>query len=1008
MIHFAKAEWLSLIAGDAAADPDLPDGTHLRFIASPLLALPLMPLLVYPWPLGMLESRVTVTGARSDHVMPPPGEPADTDYRVVAVEAIVQGKPDGFSIGIVDTASGRVVTQRSAPPFVVAGPDIRRIRLERGNGTVALRVYRLHPKGLEGLDRSKPLAELPLAAPKHAPWYVGGIEREQALDRVKRGAPPRFSPLDRPNGPRDALPPDAEVARVGASVVEIDRAIAAALADAAVAPWDAARTLVSPGTLDTPEDAVEDRELETVLIATCDPGCARYIGYAETVEQLPPSRSGWPAGLVGVALHAVDPARVISVTAPGSTTLVSRLGDVMAAPDDAESALADALARRVGASELLVGLRKRGLWIRCLIAPAAVTVLPDVPPPPDIKADGARWIAGTETLQRFYRQEFRLRSGTLAPLISMARRDGAALQPRNLPLTTAKGERRIPLIAGTSDQAEERLSDAPVAGDRDTTYVFHAGDLFGRFGEPRSVTASPPEPPKPLPPAPRVALRRRALTHDAGAGLRSPGSVEVYVALPSPESLPVGGLPIVGLRLLFAGQQLSPALPASGNVSAPFAVPALLPGAPGRWPLEAVFIDSAGTESDPARQDVFMADDRRPDPIPAGPGLLWTSRPGPSPEVELRLSWQAMPGTRYRAWFADQRSLDLPDDGVRARVAIAGFERHRDGLLPPGRERFRLLSDAPVAGDPDGIARLQTTLPRALTSVGFLRIVPESEGTVEAEFDQCGVIAVAVPSDQRPPMPRLSVALNDQGQPVLTVRAFGLNIDVLKREEPGFFDSDNVDVLKPQLRLRRLIAGQTGIDAPLYARVLNLPSVMRVNKETIEWTATDAAPLLPFVRYRWWAEVSMPAERRLPAGYNDMPITGGVQAAYAFQNQNSPRPYSLPSAGADLVIVPIALPPAPASMMVTIEMADAKVAAKVRLVGVPVSHVEAIGPHLIRIWLQWGDEAPYLAERGAATSATIFEWTSSWRPATASKTVKAITVLVDPLGREGVETSAST
>ena len=151
----------------------------------------------------------------------------------------------------------------------------------------------------------------------------------------------------------------------------------------------------------------------------------------------------------------------------------------------------------------------------------------------------------------------------------------------------------------------------------------------------------------------------------------------------------------------------------------------------------------------------------------------------------------------------------------------------------------------------------------------------------------------------------------------------------------------------------------------------------------------------------------MPAERRLPAEYAELEVSDGVQGAYSFQSKDYPRAYSLPSPAATLLIAPQTPPSPPAGMNLTIQAVLGIATARVTLTEVPVSHPDAIGPHLVRIWLQWGNDTPALAEPGAATSTTVFDWTSQPRPVAGFTTVKATIVFVDPLGRESAEATVT-
>ena len=199
-------------------------------------------------------------------------------------------------------------------------------------------------------------------------------------------------------------------------------------------------------------------------------------------------------------------------------------------------------------------------------------------------------------------------------------------------------------------------------------------------------------------------------------------------------------------------------------------LPVLLPMERRRLTLEARFVDEAGgvTPEPPDTRTLEIVDPRPPKIIPTGPGILWTSRPGPAEEVELKLVFPGEPNARYRAYLADTAGLDLPtmEPGppartrLRAEIAVDGANRAGGGQLNGRRDRFRLLTEPALVAGADGQVMVDERLPRSLATVQFLRIVPLGATGAEADFDACGLTPVAVPSDRRPPAPLLAVAVD--------------------------------------------------------------------------------------------------------------------------------------------------------------------------------------------------------------------------------------------------------
>jgi hypothetical protein len=450
----------------------------------------------------------------------------------------------------------------------------------------------------------------------------------------------------------------------------------------------------------------------------------------------------------------------------------------------------------------------------------------------------------------------------------------------------------------------------------------------------------------------------------------------------------------------FAGKTRTIAAVPGAMIAQVLALPPLAPHQSGVWPLTAHFVDDEGTSSPQAAQTINITDGRHPRPTPAGPGIIWTSRPGPSPDVELRLSWPATPGQAYRAWIADQRGLELSVAPTRAAIALEGYTKQQQGHLNGRADRFRLITDTPITADDDGRARLATTLPRALQTVGVLRIVPETDTGAQANFDTCGLVPVAVPNDQRPPMPRLTVAVNAAGQPELTVEALGFDLNAIEAAEPGLFAQPPTAANPPHYRLRR--AGGT-VNDPLYARMVGgiRPLSLDRSGDAPRFAATfvDTSELLPFVRYSWWTEVRLPAERRLPRGATTLPPPGAITAENAAQTEDAPAAFSLLSAPVTVVNAPTGAPAAldAASITATITTAGSGFALQVLIADVPVAHPQAVGPYRIRLWAEQDGAAPALLADGVPTTNPAFQWSGA---VASNGATNVYVVIVDPLSRE--------
>jgi hypothetical protein len=822
------------------------------------------------------------------------------------------------------------------------------------------------------------------------------------LNRGARGAPLRYTALDQPDGPFGPLGSDDEVARIEAQRAEVDDALEAVVRAPADAPWNV--TLAVPNQGSSPPQSADVPQLDSVLMPICDPGFARYLGFADNIgKAIRPDMAQPLIGLVVAGVFAVDPQRVISEIEFGPFKFVTRLADQLPPLDADEQEMVDRVLDLTGASDVANELRDKGFEIRCFTAAAGAVPLPDPLPAPGVSLAKANWIAAASGISTSFRQGFTLSTTPFAPLLAMARDDGKGFKPRTRCIKTKTARRHVVLLRGEDSEGHSIASDAPISSGAKNLYRFCSGDLFGRFGKPTDIDVPDPNRPAPPPPVLR-AMPLRAVLDDQAPGALSPGSLDVRVPVPDNNSIGIGGRPIAKLALAFAGHTHTIAAAPGTMIAQVFALPPLAPQQSGAWSLTAHFVDDDGTSSPQAAQTITITDARHPRPTPCGPGIIWTSRPGPSPDVELRLSWPAAPGQSYRAWIADQRGLDLPAAATRATVALDGFTKQQQGQLNGRADRFRLITDAPIIADSDGRARLATTLPRALQTVGFLRIVPETDAGAQANFDACGLVPVAVPNDRRPPMPRLTLTMNAAGKPELTVVAMGFDLGAIAAAEPGLFTQPPTAANPPHYRLRR---ASGAVNDPLYARMVGgiRPLSLDRSGSAPRFAATfvDTSGLLPFVRYTWWAEVRLPAERRLPRGATMLPPPGAITAENATQVGDAAAAFSLLSAPTTVVNAPTSAPAAldAASITATVVASGGGFTLQVLIADVPVAHPQAVGPYRIRLWAEQDSAAPTLLADGVPTTNPAFQWTGA---AASNGATSVYVTIVDPLGRESPPT----
>jgi hypothetical protein len=987
---------------EGVIDDDLPRGTHLRLLPSATLGLPLAPWLL--WRLDALRTadgegvaaRFAWRGARAvddDTVVPDGGSAEITGYfvgplprelRLVAVE-VTEG--DVARLALLTSETQRVAAVRTRPPFCVTGPEIRLLRV-RASGPFRLHGWMVHDEKLRALAARPPDARLGAPA-VHGPWYAGDPSLEDPWERVRRGAPRRKTPVDQPAGapvawPDPAAAEDARVRCFADSLIETFRYMAvkdpALPADQRYAPPEAeGRATLNP--------------TRALLLQALDPGAARLLGLMtwlppndlyETVD--PRRRSCWVAG--GLFLRP-----------PADT-----------AQRDDDWFVHRSLELTPPVRDLLVELRTRSLQARAYLALAFVAPPPDRPEVPKIALDAATWRRDGIHPGNAFRQGFRLPEPPVAVLAALARREATKWQPRSAMMQPAN--RRAPLLLGMPKPDAPplppqphyaRVYDDEVPGDgAPWRYRIALGDLFGRFGPAREVQV--PAPARPAVPRPVIETRTRArVTRPPGTVAASPGTLEVVVNVPAHDDLPAGSR---ALRTVYVegvpGVARTERPASAGRLSLSFALPECLPEQRKAFDIRAWFEDDLGREGEAATAHVVAVDPRPPAVPETAAGLLWTSRPGPATEVELGVRLPARPGSRWRVYITDLNALaaGTPMPGSRAEAADKGRR-----LTTAARDKFRLLTAQPLEVAGTELA-FDTTLPRALQTVQFLRFVPLNEHGVEAEFTRCPLLPVAVPSDRRPPAPRIAVATGTAGVE-LTVLAEGLDVWTLRSIEPGLFKATpDPSARAPEFRLRR---ASGAVAEPIYARELTVdaggrhePGVLAWNRSSERFEATIADRTAePFVRYFYWAEVRMPAERRLRKGVAELPFpAGAIRPVDATQLQDAPGAFSDASPAASALVVPARIATLrPAQVTATVTDLGGSWRLDVQVADGPTVSPRSVAPYTVRVYVQADDDdlvhagSVALVDGAAAITRTV----ATAVPSSARVGV----VLVDPIGRHG-------
>jgi len=1014
----------------AVPDADLRKGTHLRLFPSAALGLPLAPFLL--WPVEAVASDPLAMNwfGRSGQAFATPDIDAaggeligwrqaapPQDGWLGGVEARFRGAgaADG-RIALLDRLDNRVLAARSQARWMVAAPQITRVRL-RGRGPVTVQGWMISGgRSIEALFGQAPFASLSAPIDGDRPWYAGGEGPAVAMQRVQNGAPRRWTRPDRPDGPFDALTPADELERVAAMQADLDDEIERLFGDAAKPPaavqriqeWLAA---VLPSGQRRAWQRATEQVQDSVLMKALDPGASRYLGLATTVADAPPlpdpsrppnARAWLTAGLFALGKE-----------------MVFRLPDA----DPTELRLIERLMQLQPGAERVAELarERHGMTIRAFVASALATPPPDLLAAPQVLIGDAGWQRANVGPSSMFRQQLRVAAPPLATLLALARLEPAGWTTRHemVDLTAATpgadpAERAAPRMLGSTLSRTEGKFGIATDSDIDAsaapwTYRVALADVFGRFGAAGEIVL--PVPARPKVPQPALRVHLSLANRAAGTGHAVAGSVRLTLVVPALHEMTAGSRPLARAVVALDGATQDAATPqAGGPLDFDFDLPALLPMERRTLNATAFFEDDAGGLGPVATLPVKLCDPRSP-PVPrTGIGIVWSSRPGPATDVELRLRFSGMPGARYRAYLSDSRGLELAlfegeRPRTRAEIAVDGAQKGLAGLGL--RERFRLLTDESLKPAADGRVHFDTRLPRALETVQFLRFVPLSDQGAEAPFESCPLLPIAVPSSHPPPAPRVETVVDPlTAIASVSVRAVGLDLVALEAAEPGLFfdpgDPAAADAVGPSYRLRR---ASGDVPDALYAREIGRGALQR---EGDEFVATrDDAPtangLSAYVRYHYWAEVLMPAERRLPPGVAELPLpAGSVEPAEPAQSQDAPGAYSAMSAPAVAMFVPAEVPALAVGMLTATVGAGAVAGTwrlKLAIAGGPVAHARAVGPFRVRLHLQvdGGDWTPVPGDTALTGGALALPIDGA---GAAVPSVSMALLLVDPIGRE--------
>jgi hypothetical protein len=1000
-----RASAIALVGDDWVSD-----GVHLRVHVWPELGFPLHPFAAWQIPDSEESSGPVVlwTDQGGDQLSAPFWLDSEATGPVVGT-VVAQGgalaRPDWawleldgrgeLWVELLDQALGpggeRVRATRGEAPWVFAGPGVARLRVHgRGEvrGMFGVHVDQLGVGEIEGRPAfmfGLPLEELPWHQ-----WPPGADPGGAAKERLLLGHAVRLGPPDQPEGPFDRVDDEHDARRMfdrlGPEL--IDDWVRHALGHEETPPLGVEPTeIVAHG--DGRRNLVRLRASDALLTMAADPRIARYLGLATTVPDLDPGSLEGRGIWVVATQWAVQPDRPVLggrplgawLPAPGGFDPTGLLDEVFPGARWAKERLAE-LSGRLPDAERWEAVTLYTLAVATGQAP------PDRPPQPQVAPEGpGTWNPGTGGER--WTQVLGFTGQPPAGMVAFART--APRPPVSLHRRYPEGEpdaEALALAPTAGPGGRPRLTDADVPADPDgAAWKVAQADEFGRWGEPAKLAADLPERPLPPPPAPEVLFEPAA--DDGSQGSRSPGVLVVRVFAPSAESLPAGAPLIDTVEIqVDGGAPVTRAAP-SGDEPAVARMPAGATEVGGDRPVTVVarFRDADGRPSGDGTAVLVVHDPRAPRWVPTSPTLRFTARADPTGLAQLALRWAPVLGADdYRVYLGDERrladQLGLVTDPAAPRAErVRAIWARADEL---GDKRlFTLLESAPVSAG--GSVRFTHQIPGSLRGVQFVRVVPVSKGQVEARFDTCGLVPVAVPDDSRPPAPSLRVTVDGAGTAHAEITARGLDPAALAAR-PG---------AAPQWRLRR---GRAPAD-PLYLPVvtdgeLTAPSAGAADPG---WSARRDLPAgPPFVRIAWLAEVRYPPEPARPAGTNPAEDDLGAHGLWEEATTGAPGEWSAPSLPASAIRVPPDPPDAPSGVHAETDEAGRT---ELTIPAAPPADPRAVGPYHAVVHRQT-DERPLEPLPPAPITGAPFVLADE--PAAGSPRPSAYLVaLSDPLGRVG-------
>jgi hypothetical protein len=837
-------------AVDGVGDAHLAAGVHYRVLTHPLIGLPVVPLVIGKITLGQVakgHTRTDVTWVDSHGAVLTAPFTVTPDNPVTGYLPLGQtccwAALDGRASGGPQPPALPGVPPRVVPPVApAAAGELHRVEVRpaAGPGILAGQLF-LAPFRLEGVVAT-PLGDAPVAVRSRAPYhvYASHIERvvvrgsgtvtgfswlpasavdvferfrtaplptgpgvryagppdgkDEGFKRVERGAPQRFGMHESPlaSAPTGCAPVGVadEVDRVSALAGEPSNSLDRLVNDTS-APQDqlsATETVIddSGSSLGTSGRLL----LLDLLQGVVDPGIARWLGFLDVDELVPPEdvvvayvvdalfapdwkaiaelhlEQTFPGGSV-----VEDGAKAVSAMAAHAPELEKFAAQVGKMTEGPFLQLRVVLTATAGApldspASPVMGVPVTGDWLPAL-APIAIreitTGLEHLVPGAGIASAIAQPSGGTPT-ERNPEQPQQRR------LLLTARPDDAAATP-------------------TSGVLADRLAD-----ERDGSWQVAQADWFGRWsGWARQgiAAAMRPRPPRPV----FTLTTRPPLVPTPTSTGTLAGVVRIEVSVPPVEGLSSGGrlLDQLVLTVTTSGSGSVQTVHPLPTPSAPPEVlvvevpgPALLPTESGTATVTARWRDSAGVASDLSEpKQATLYDPRPPAPVVIPPTLTYTARPDATGRARATLAWTPTAGqAAFRVFFADETTLRAKLEDVatgvmavgdagqapsasQAQTLLAALDAAADApargaiwdanraALP--RRWWLQLTAEPVPAPTSGPAVFTHDVSGSLSVLALYRVLAASAASVESDFRTSPLLPRGVPNLLVPPVPTVDV-----------------------------------------------------------------------------------------------------------------------------------------------------------------------------------------------------------------------------------------------------------